>query len=118
MITQGVDLRAYTLKVEQDLHSVEVDAINGYVTEAENFGLLHSQITACDETLESMERLLSGFQADLGNISEEIKYLQGESSSISIKLNNRRKVEEKLAHVIDGVILPKSLVTNICSLEV
>ena len=37
-----------------------------------------------------MESMLSGFQADLGNISEEIKYLQEQSSSMSVKLRNRK----------------------------
>jgi len=54
----------------------------------------------------------------LGNISDEIKYLQGESSSISVKLNNRRKLEERLATFVDGVVLSKGLVNGICTMEV
>eukprot|EP01087_Luapelamoeba_hula_P019663 TRINITY_DN6547_c1_g1_i1.p1 TRINITY_DN6547_c1_g1~~TRINITY_DN6547_c1_g1_i1.p1 ORF type:complete len:966 (+),score=202.04 TRINITY_DN6547_c1_g1_i1:3-2900(+) len=117
-LTQGVDLRAYSRKIEDDLRKAEEEAVLGYVAESHNFSKLHDELNTCDSILESMEKLLSGFQADLGNISEEIKYLQKESSSISVKLNNRRQLEEKVANFLEGVIIPKALVNGICALEV
>lgn len=50
----------------------------------------------CDRVLGRMEEMLHGFQADLGEISSEIKHLQEDSLTMSIKLKNRRAVEEKL----------------------
>lgn len=87
-----------------------------YIAESKNFLTLLSTISTCDEVLQRcawpnecttcrslltqvcapfprvnrMESMLSGFQADLGNISEEIKYLQEQSSSMSVKLRNRK----------------------------
>ena len=60
-LTKGVDLRAYTLKIEEDLHSVETRSVQDYVAESENFATLHAQIETCDQILESMEKVnLSG----------------------------------------------------------
>lgn len=56
-LTKGVDLRAYTLKVEEDLHNVETSSVYDYVAESDNFATLHAQIDTCDQILESMEKV-------------------------------------------------------------
>lgn len=60
--------------------------------EMDSFGSLHHQIKACDQILETMETLLRGFQADLGNISDEIKILQDRSTSLNVQLQNRKVI--------------------------
>jgi vacuolar protein sorting-associated protein 52 len=50
---------------------------------------LHVQVKDCDQILEAMENLLSGFQDDLGKLSEEIQTLQDQSLNMSVKLKNR-----------------------------
>jgi vacuolar protein sorting-associated protein 52 len=52
-------------------------------------------------------------QADLGGISEEIKHLQDESLSMSIKLQNRRAVEKQLQKFLDRMVLPPDMVATI-----
>lgn len=37
-----------------------------------------------------MESILNSFQFDLGNISDEIRSLQDQSSTMNIKLQNRK----------------------------
>ena len=49
--------------------------------------------------------MLLAFQRDLGDISEEIKHLQNNSNSMSIRLKNLKAVENKLKFFIDNSCL-------------
>eukprot|EP00959_Pyramimonas_sp_CCMP1952_P321182 6721104-Pyramimonas_sp.AAC.1 len=64
-----------------------------------------------------MEDLLGGFQADLGNISTEIKTLQEQSLTMSIKLRNRKTAEAELGKFVEGLTVPPRLVTDILDRE-
>ena len=57
-----------------------------------------------------MESILHRFQFDLGNISDEIRSLQDQSSTMSVKLQNRKVVAENLHEFIQNISVPKSLV--------
>ena len=57
-----------------------------------------------------MESILHRFQYDLGNISDEIRSLQDQSSTMSVKLQNRKVVAEELHEFIQNISVPKSLV--------
>lgn len=65
-----------------------------------------------------MEQLLGKFQNDLGTVSEEIKQLQTQSQTMSIKLKNRRAVEEQLGGFIGKMAVSKDLIDNILDSEV
>jgi hypothetical protein len=71
---------------------------------------LHAQIESCDIILGNMENLLSGFQADLGNISSEIQVLQEQSISMKVKLENRKHVQEKLSKLLEGLVIPPDMI--------
>jgi hypothetical protein len=43
---------------------------------------VHAQIKACDAVLEGMETVLSGFQKNLGSISNAIRHLQDEVNCV------------------------------------
>ena len=64
------------------------------------------QISSCDHILATMEDMLGKFQADLGNISTEIRALQEQSQSMSVKLKNRKGTEQKLGQFIDSIAIP------------
>ena len=74
---------------------------------------LHKQMQECDAVLARMQDMLLGFQTDLGGISEEIKHLQDESLTMSIKLKNRRTVEEMLHKFLDNASLSPELAAAI-----
>lgn len=59
--------------------------------------------------------MLHGFQADLGEISSEIKHLQEASISMSIKLKNRRLAAEKLHAFLEKTNIPPSVLSHITS---
>ena len=56
-----------------------------------------------------MEQLLHSFKSDLGNISGEIQTLQYLSSSLYVKLGNRKTVQSVLEKVLDAINLPDVL---------
>jgi hypothetical protein len=65
-----------------------------------------------------MEQMLGRFQGDLGKVSEEIRQLQVQSQTMSMKLKNRRAAEGKLGNFVNQVTVPEDLVTNIFEAEV
>ncbi|CAA6668604.1 unnamed protein product [Spirodela intermedia] len=80
----------YTKGVENNVRQVELESIQDYIKESDNLVLLHDQIRDCDIILSQMETLLSGFQAEIGSISSEIKSLQEKSMDMGLKLKNRK----------------------------
>lgn len=76
------------------------------------------QISSCDKILATMEDMLGKFQADLGNISTEIRTLQEQSQTMSVKLKNRKGTEQKLSQFIESVAIPPALIEGIVSTEV
>ncbi len=80
--------------------------------------LLVVQISSCDNILATMEDMLGKFQADLGNISTEIRALQEQSQTMSIKLKNRKGTEQKLSNFIESVAIPPALIDGILQTKV
>jgi hypothetical protein len=76
---------------------------------------LHKQMQDCDAVLARMQEMLQGFQTDLGGISEEIKHLQDESLSMSIRLKNRRAAEEKLNKFLENTSITPDLAATIAA---
>ena len=99
---RGVDLRKYGAELEKELKIAEMESVSQYVENNQQVVDLHKQMQECDAVLARMQEMLLGFQADLGGISEEIKHLQDESLSMSIRLRNRWvRSRPTLENVID-----------------
>jgi hypothetical protein len=95
-LKRGVDLNKYGRELASDLKQAEVETIEKYIENSDRVIDLHLQMQSCDAVLARMQEMLLGFQADLGGISEEIRNLQEQSYTMSIKLKNRRAAEEKI----------------------
>jgi len=117
-LSRGVELKGYSAQIEQELKEVEMESVKEYVQQSSNVVALHGQIQSCDMILARMQEMLLGFQADLGGISEEIRHLQEESRSMSIKLQNRRDVEAQLQQFLDKMVLPPDMVATLTGKEV
>jgi len=76
------------------------------------------QIETCDGILAGMEEMLGRFQGDLGNISTEIRSLQEQSQSMSVKLKNRKAAEQKLGAFLDNLAVPAGLIEGIVQRDV
>ena len=130
--SEGAELRERASAVEGRLHQVELDSIQDYVAESDNLVALQEQIRGCDGILGKMETLLGGFQTDLGKISSEvraragwvgarrrltralqIKTLQEQSFTMSLKLRNRKAAEAQLGQFVEDISLPPRLISAI-----
>ncbi|KDP43341.1 hypothetical protein JCGZ_25446 [Jatropha curcas] len=118
ILSKGTTLRDYTKGVENNLRQVELDSIQDYIKESDNLVSLHDQIRDCDNILSQMETLLSGFQAEIGSISSDIKILQEKSMDMGLKLKNRKVAESKLAKFVEDIIVPPRMVDIIVDGEV
>ncbi|GLT80319.1 hypothetical protein SLA2020_517650 [Shorea laevis] len=118
ILSKGTKLREHTKGVESNLRQVELDSIQEYIQESDNLVSLHDQIHECDSILSQMETLLSGFQAEIGSISSDIKILQEKSMDMGLKLKNRKVAESKLARFVEDIIVPPRMVDIIVDGEV
>lgn len=118
ILSKGTKLREYTKGVESNLRQVELDSIEDYIQESDNLVSLHDQIRDCDAILSQMESLLSGFQAEIGSISSDIKILQEKSMDMGLKLKNRKAAESKLAKFVEDIIVPPRMIDIIVDGEV
>nr|XP_010940364.1 vacuolar protein sorting-associated protein 52 A isoform X1 [Elaeis guineensis] len=118
ILAKGTKIREYTKGVENNVREVELDSIQDYIKESDNLVLLHDQIRDCDNILSQMETLLSGFQAEIGSISSEIKSLQEKSMDMGLKLKNRKAAESKLSRFVEDIIVPPRMVDIIVDGEV
>ncbi|KAL0404739.1 UNVERIFIED_CONTAM: Vacuolar protein sorting-associated protein 52 A [Sesamum radiatum] len=118
ILAKGTKLRDYTKDVENNLRQIELDSIEDYIKESDNLVSLHDQIHDCDTILAQMEKLLSGFQAEIGSISSDIKVLQEKSMDMGLKLKNRKAAESKLAKFVEDIIIPPRMIDIIVDEEV
>ena len=107
------DIASLTQDVDAKLRLVEAESIEGYVNESENLSSLGAQIRECDDVLESMEEMLGRFQGDLGSISSEIRHIQEQSSSLNVKLKNRRALHERLSVFAENIAIPPALIDTV-----
>ena len=112
------NIREQAKDLEVTLRQVEVESIEGYVSESGNLQELHEQILECDGVLDSMEDLLGRFLGDLSEISSEIKHIQKESLNLNVKLKNRKELHEKLSVFADNMQIPPSLIDVVLDSEV
>ena len=101
-LRKGADLRQYAKQIEAELFTAEASAVPEFVAQSGAVRELEGEIDQCDAVLQQMQDLLHGFQRDLGGISDEIRHLQDESLSMSVKLRNRKSAELRLFECIAG----------------
>ncbi|KAI9072179.1 hypothetical protein K1719_045846 [Acacia pycnantha] len=118
ILSKGTKMRDYTKGIENNMRKVELDSIQDYIRESDNLVSLHDQIRDCDSILSQMETLLSGFQAEIGSISSDIKVLQEKSMDMGLRLKNRKVAESKLAEFVEDIIVPPRMVDIIVDGEV
>ena len=54
--------------------------------------------------------ILTIWKDNLGDLSREIRHLQDQSTSMGIKLNNRRSVREYLSQLVDELLIPEEMI--------
>lgn len=107
VLEKGYDLQNYGSKIQSNLEEAEVDSINDFLNQVDYVKKLNEELTSCNKELQNMENLLEEFKNSLGQVSTDINMLQTQSSDITIKLNNRKKVEEYLSEFTSQITITK-----------
>ena len=113
-----MDVREYSEKVKAQLTDVERESANDIISCQEEIAELYSELSTSNKILFTLETMLTKFQKDLGNISNEIKSLQEQSQSMSISLKNRKNLDEQLNSYLESITLSPVLIDNICNREI
>ena len=113
VLEKGVDLQNYGSKIQTNLESAEIDSINDYLRQIDLVKKLHNELKECDKDLLNMEDLLTDFQDSLGQVAADINNLKVVSQDISVKLNNRRQLENYLGEFTGHISLTRDFVDKI-----
>ena len=114
-LDDGLDLRAYLTKINDKLGKAEADQIEMFLEQAPKTVELHLKVKSCDAILGRVESMLEEFQDNLGDLSREIRHLQDQSTSMGVKLDNRRSVREYLSQLVDELLIPEEMIEAICT---
>lgn len=74
---------------------------------------LHRSIRACDDVLSSVETSLTSFRSDLAAVSADIESLQARSTSLNVRLENRKAVEKGLGPLVEELSVSPLVVSKI-----
>lgn len=109
----GVDIRTQKVEIEKQLKDLEIACVADYMKEKESIIDLYHRVNSCDQTLERLETILCKFQADLGNICQEIISLHEQTVSLNKQLKCKQAVRTKLAQFIDDMTIPQPVIQHI-----
>lgn len=109
----NTDLKTQKQEIESQLKEVEAACISDYMRESDNIIDLSHRVTCCDQILERLETILCKFQADLGNICQEIIALHEQTVSLNMQLKNKQSVRLKLGQFIEDMTIPQTVIQHI-----
>lgn len=107
------DLGLQKCEIEKQLKEVEAACILDYMKESDKILDLFNRVTSCDQILENLETILCKFQADLGNICQEIISLHEQTVSLNQQLKNKEAIKSKLSGFIEEMTIPQVVTHNI-----
>jgi vacuolar protein sorting-associated protein 52 len=113
-LTDGsLDLQSYSDTVQMELNLLESQCISVYQEQADEIEALQRDLCHCRTVLAAVKEMLLGFQADLGGLSGEIRFLQEKSKLLDTQLTNRKAAEQKLRHFLSHIVIAPSVATAI-----
>lgn len=113
VIKPRTDLKLQKLEVERQLREVEAACVADYMMEKDSITDLFHRVTSCDQILERLESVLCKFQADLGNICQEIISLHEQTVSLNKQLKTKQAVRSKLGQFIEDMTIPQPVIQHI-----
>ncbi|KAI0828440.1 Vps52-domain-containing protein [Hypoxylon sp. FL0890] len=112
----GLSVRELALSEESAVDDADVyrpQAAEEYERDKTKFEDLHRSIRACDEVLSSVETNLTSFRNDLATVSADIETLQARSTTLNVRLENRKAVEKGLGPVVEEISVSPAIVSKI-----
>jgi intergrase/recombinase len=114
-LDEGLDLREFSSELNKNLEEKEKESVETFLSNTEEALDLHMRVEKYDAILEQVENMLTGFQENLGGLSREIRHLQDQSTSMGVKLGNRKSVRHYLSQMVDELVVPEEMISIICS---
>ncbi|KAL2061710.1 hypothetical protein VTL71DRAFT_7088 [Oculimacula yallundae] len=112
---EGLNLRdvisSSTIHAQEALYTAQT--VEQFEQDKAKFEDLHQSIRACDDVLNSVELNLTSFQNDLAAVAAEIETLQARSSALSVRLENRKVVENGLGPIVEEISVSPAVVRKI-----
>ncbi|KAI0132771.1 Vps52/Sac2 family protein [Xylariales sp. AK1849] len=112
----GLSLSELALSQDTATEAVNVyrsQTVEEYERDKTKFEDLHRSIRACDEVLSSVETNLTSFRNDLASVSADIETLQARSTSLNVRLDNRKAVEKGLGPIVEEISLSPVVISKI-----
>lgn len=107
------DLKTRKLEIERQLKELETACVADYMKEKDSIIDLYHRVNSCDQILERLETILCKFQADLGNICQEIISLHEQTVSLNMQLKTKQAVRTKLGQFIEDMTIPQPVIQHI-----
>lgn len=107
------DIRAQKLEIERQLKELETACVADYMKEKDSIIDLYHRVNSCDQILERLETILCKFQADLGNICQEIISLHEQTVSLNMQLKTKQAVRSMLGKFIEDMTIPQPVIQHI-----
>lgn len=107
------DVKMQRQECEKQLKELEVACVSDYMKEKESIVDLYHRVNSCDQVLERLETILCKFQADLGNICQEIISLHEQTVSLNMQLKTKQAVRSRLGQFIEDMTIPQPVIQHI-----
>ncbi|EKD15465.1 uncharacterized protein L3040_001836 [Drepanopeziza brunnea f. sp. 'multigermtubi'] len=98
---------------EEELLHPPTRTVEEFEQDEAKFEHLHHSIRDCDDVLNSVEMNLTSFRNDLAAVSAEIETLQARSTALSVRLENRKIVENGLGPIVEEISVSPAVVRKI-----
>eukprot|EP01059_Diplonema_ambulator_P032289 TRINITY_DN6273_c0_g1_i1.p1 TRINITY_DN6273_c0_g1~~TRINITY_DN6273_c0_g1_i1.p1 ORF type:complete len:889 (+),score=245.62 TRINITY_DN6273_c0_g1_i1:40-2667(+) len=103
VVNQGTNLQKYAAEKESALLEKEAASIEDHIQNADKFARLHTEISRCEDMIETVRSVVSGFRDHLGSITGDIKSLQQRSAEITEKIKNREDALLYLSPILQKI---------------
>ncbi|CDW80276.1 vacuolar protein sorting-associated protein 52 homolog [Stylonychia lemnae] len=113
-----LDIRAYTLKIKEELNRLEEECITDFLTINKDVGTLYHELNKSTSILNKIEKVVDSFQHELGDISNQVSILQEKSQSYNVSLKNRKQLEKTIHSYLSSFLVPQDLIETLCNAEI
>ncbi|CAG9318593.1 unnamed protein product [Blepharisma stoltei] len=113
-----MDLREYSESILTNLKNCEDENMAEILNQQEDLAHLYMEMSASGNILLNIEEMLTKFESGLGNISSEIKSLQSQTLNLSVQMNNRKDLDNKLKHYVSQVMIAPELTNKLLYSEI
>lgn len=118
LLSKSLDIIAKTKESRPEKSDTDDSDLANYDEKMKEFENLHKVIEVSDVKLKEIQEFLSNRQGDLDMLSKDMESLEVRSRQISAKLKAKQTVENKLAPIVEALIIPPMIVRQIADGEI